>query len=853
MIQKKNQTLKHNNKKTNYQSNIFVFRILLMIIIFSYTYIFNFTNNLSAQMVNRWEKVNLPFGFNSSDDFYLDVYFLPSNPNYGWVCGYNSKILITTDGGRNWRGNRVQNSMNQLETIQFLNVNVGYVSGPSMGGEGIGSIYKSLDGGSSWFDVSPRNPSSSLWGFHFYDENYGIVLGGDCFLQYFYLTTDGGATWSVSAYNSSGGKLSDPLIIEKDGLCYAMGSGTLWISQNGGRSWQISNRTGNQDWHEEIAKVGNSIAIPVSEGCEGTTSANGGIRFSRNNGGNWNDYRNVNGPMFGTFLLDENTGWAAGFDRGVYYTCDAGRSWNLVNCGLEGHFDDIFFINDTTGWVVGDGIYKSATALTNSKTIIKDTTFFCEGETVKITADSTFRNQRWFNCSNSRANDVNQSGEYISYSFNNPCDTGLIIKHPIKEVPRPNYDILLSGANNNAICEGDTIILSVPNIYNKYEWSTGETTNEIMVTQSGSYIIKVTNEFGCSALDTLNVTFNPLPNPIVDVIGKDRVCYGDSILLNSINTFAYYEWIESNSGNVVSNSKSVFIKTQGNYKLKVRNQAGCERESSPVFVSFINDSNRLEIIDPIDRKLDFGKNPMNNIICKTIKIRNISNDDFQIDSIYLYNKFRFSVPNSQLPLYLNPKAEVNLDVCFYTNKTGKFIDTLKIYDVCNDKLVYLNTEADRLLLEGGTRCELPWLIEVVELERDYFLTASPIYPNPVVDEINFDLFEFIPVNLENANERLTLNNNNPKNDNYNKNSIIEIEIYNMMGEKVFNTIDYPITNEIVNNGSINRYKTKINLSEMNLQAKSSNSQNSENFISGIFIINIKTENKIINQIFQVQK
>lgn len=829
-----------NDIKINYNSNIFKFQYLVLVIFFIYNFSFNFTYNLSAQMVNRWEKVNLPFGYNSSEDFYLDVYFLPSNPNYGWVCGYNSKILITTDGGRNWRGNRVQNSMNQLETIQFLNVNVGYVSGPSMTGEGIGSIYKSLDGGSSWFDVSPRNPSSSLWGFHFYDENYGIVLGGDCFLQYFYLTTDGGTTWSVTAYNSTGGKLSDPLIIEKDGLCYAVGSGTLWVSYDGGRTWQISNRTGNQDWHEEIAKIGNSIAIPVSEGCEGTTSANGGIRFSRNNGGNWNDYRNVNGPMFGTFLIDENTGWAAGFDRGVYYTCDAGRSWNLVNCGLEGHFDDIFFINDTTGWVVGDGIYKSATALTNSKTIIKDTTFFCEGETVKIVADSTFRNQRWFNCSNSRTNDVNQSGEYVSYSFNNPCDTGLIIKHPIKEVPSPNYDILLSGANNS-ICEGDTITLSVPDIYDKYEWSSGETTNEIKVTKSGNYIIKVTNEFGCSAFDTLSVTFNPLPNPIIDVIGKDRVCLGDSILLNSINTFAYYEWIETNSGNIISNTKSIYIKSQGSYKLKVRNQAGCENETTPVFVSFINDSNRLEIIEPIDRKLDFGKNPMNKIICKTIKIRNISNDDFQIDSVYLYNKFRFSVPNSQLPLFLSPNAEVNLDVCFYSNRIGKFNDTLKIYDVCNDKLVYLNTEADRLLLEGGTRCQLPWLIEVVELERDYFLSTSPIYPNPVVEEINFDIFEYIPINEEDVISSKTLNNytiNDIKINANGINSVIEIEIYNMMGEKVLSAIDYPISNEIVNNGSINRYKTKINL---------------KNLDSGIFIINIKTKNKTVNQIFQIQR
>src|SRR5690554_7739215 len=42
-----------------------------------------------------------------------------------------------------------------------------------------------------------------------------------------------------------------------------------------------------------------------------------------------------------------------------------------------------------------------------------------------------------------------------------------------------------------------------------YLWNTGETTPTINVNQSGTYAVLATNSIGCTAVDTIEVTFNP--------------------------------------------------------------------------------------------------------------------------------------------------------------------------------------------------------------------------------------------------------------------------------------------------------------------------------------------------------
>ncbi len=315
--------------------------IILMIII-------AFGNEVNAQY---WKRATLPT--NVENNYWLDVYFLPGNSQIGWVCGFNAATVRTTDGGNTWTWSRVTQLQNpMLESIHFVNPQIGFTSGPQ-------GIWRSNDGGANWFDISPPNLQGSLWGCYFKNENLGLVIGGGCGgPQLFYRTTDGGNTWTLFQGNEPQSGMCDLILDKASDTGYASSSGLIWQTTNAGQSWNVFAQSNSvKAWQEEISWLGDSFLVPYSGStCQGG-GGGGGMCFSTNKGQTWN---RVAAPdnLFGTYLTSATTGWACGYDRSVYYTSDAGRNWEMRNCGTMGSLDDLHMFNDTSGWVVGEGIYK---------------------------------------------------------------------------------------------------------------------------------------------------------------------------------------------------------------------------------------------------------------------------------------------------------------------------------------------------------------------------------------------------------------------------------------------------------------------------------------------------------------
>lgn len=298
-----------------------------------------------------WEKVNLPIGYSSN--YWLDVYFLPGDPNYGWACGFNGMVIRTTDGGNTWAGSTIAGAYH-LESVHFPTRTVGYTSG-------VDGIFKSTNGGVTWFDIRPADAGAGMffWGCYFVDELNGILVGDGCVTdQHFWKTTDGGNTWTLFSGTEPESGMTDVILYEANGRGFAVSSGRIWNTTDGGATWQVYANSGTKVWQEEITHLGTSFLVPYAgTTCQGGGN-DGGMRFSTNLGNNWTQFR-VGTPMFGTFLIDGRTGWACGYNQAVYYTSDAGATWELRNCGIDrGNLDDLWFINANNGWVVGEGVYK---------------------------------------------------------------------------------------------------------------------------------------------------------------------------------------------------------------------------------------------------------------------------------------------------------------------------------------------------------------------------------------------------------------------------------------------------------------------------------------------------------------
>jgi hypothetical protein len=102
---------------------------------------------------------------------------------------------------------------------------------------------------------------------------------------------------------------------------------------------------------------------------------------------------------------------------------------------------------------------------------------------------------------------INDTATYylIAIASNGVCpdDTSNAIIVIVHAPPMPNLA-------DTVVCGG--ILLDAGNPGSTYMWSDNSTQQQLAVQASGIYAVMVTDQFGCAASDTANVTVNPLPN-----------------------------------------------------------------------------------------------------------------------------------------------------------------------------------------------------------------------------------------------------------------------------------------------------------------------------------------------------
>ncbi len=122
--------------------------------------------------------------------------------------------------------------------------------------------------------------------------------------------------------------------------------------------------------------------------------------------------------------------------------------------------------------------------------------------------------------------------------------------------------------NDTSLCAGPMLTLDAGNPGSTYAWNTSASTQTIGVSTSGVYTVNVTSADGCSAADTIGVTFNSLP--VVNLGADTGICAGEILALSSPGTVpGAYLW--STGGT----STGVSVSTAGSYWLRVTDVNGC--------------------------------------------------------------------------------------------------------------------------------------------------------------------------------------------------------------------------------------------------------------------------------------
>jgi hypothetical protein len=152
----------------------------------------------------------------------------------------------------------------------------------------------------------------------------------------------------------------------------------------------------------------------------------------------------------------------------------------------------------------------------------------------------------------------------------------IVQSNPIPATP------IISYSGSTTFCSGESLLLTAPVGYT-YQWKknniniSGATNLTYLATNTGSYVVTITNA-GCSSTSSsLNINVNPSPTIPTINSGPTTFCLGGSVTLTS----------SSATGNTWSNgstSQSITVNQSGSYSVTVSN-GNCSSTSSPTIVT----------------------------------------------------------------------------------------------------------------------------------------------------------------------------------------------------------------------------------------------------------------------------
>lgn len=170
---------------------------------------------------------------------------------------------------------------------------------------------------------------------------------------------------------------------------------------------------------------------------------------------------------------------------------------------------------------------------------------------------------------------------------------------PTEGVQVVNVTVLVGGLNVNL--GPDTTLCAAsyeltPSISNgsgvlNYNWSTGDQTPNITVTQSGQYSITVTDSVGCEGIDTVNVTISQTGGLDLIAATDTTVCPGEAVTFDAGAGFASYLW--SNG----ATTQDITVTDAGVYTVTVADADGCQNIDS---IELINANNLVVDLGPDD-------------------------------------------------------------------------------------------------------------------------------------------------------------------------------------------------------------------------------------------------------------
>ncbi len=130
------------------------------------------------------------------------------------------------------------------------------------------------------------------------------------------------------------------------------------------------------------------------------------------------------------------------------------------------------------------------------------------------------------------------------------------------------------------LCPGGELLLTTESVYVAYRWTTGETSESIIVRQPGLYFAEVTDDKGCRAwTDTVQVIGITEAHPRIQMWQSPIYCSTDTLLLDGGANYTAWRWSTG------AETRTISVTESGTYWVEATAYGGCKGSSDTVIIA----------------------------------------------------------------------------------------------------------------------------------------------------------------------------------------------------------------------------------------------------------------------------
>ncbi|MBO6080042.1 MAG: T9SS type A sorting domain-containing protein [Bacteroidales bacterium] len=414
-------------------------------------------------------------------------------------------------------------------------------------------------------------------------QSTALTVTGDAVTQYAWsngdhnptITVNTAGQYSVTATNSYGCSstasrgvvvhpLPEPQITGQTTIC--RGSSTT-LTASGGIAyvWNTSN-TGSNITVSPLSNQSYAVTVSNAFGCMSSASTT------------------VTVNSLPEISFSGNTTTCAGISTSVAalgassYQWSNGATGNTLSTSNQG----VYYVTATSAQ--GCVSVDSVAIVVNPNPVLQITgnDYVCAGSYATLTVTGA-ESYQWSNLSTGASISVspaNTTTYTVTGTDSQGCQSTASKVLAVEALPQ------ISITGTKTICAGQSTTLTATG-GSSYLWSTGDAISNVVVSPAStqSYVVTVTNTYGCLASSAVTVTVNALPN--ISFAGNTTICQGNTTTITAMGA-STYSW---STGAQTSN---IIVGTTGLYTVTATNAQGCSNSDS-IFVK-LNPNPQVQII-----------------------------------------------------------------------------------------------------------------------------------------------------------------------------------------------------------------------------------------------------------------